>query len=249
MQGLKGFGHGIYAVDSAYTGPDVAAIHQWAARLNEFRIPSSGEVERYYFRSLYFREPGGNLFEIATDGPGFAVDEPLDRRLLGLRGFDEADDARERRLARARRPVEDDRRDLVHLDHAAQEVAAPDRLLLADEFVEIARAHAARERLKRPHGAAARSAPPLLAAALAARVRGRLSKEVQALFIVIHARHRPVEPKPPRRTSPSPATSPSAVRYFMKMPCAMRSPPSISTGSLPRFQSAMKMWPSFASLL
>jgi glyoxalase family protein len=40
--------------------------------------PSSGEVERYYFRSLYFREPGGNLFEIATDGPGFTADEPLE---------------------------------------------------------------------------------------------------------------------------------------------------------------------------
>ena len=62
----------------AFRTPDVAAIHQWAARLNEFRIPSSGEVERYYFRSLYFREPNGILFEIATDGPGFAVDEPLE---------------------------------------------------------------------------------------------------------------------------------------------------------------------------
>ena len=50
----------------------------WSRRLAENRIPSSGEVERYYFRSLYFREPGGNLFEIATDGPGFAVDEPLE---------------------------------------------------------------------------------------------------------------------------------------------------------------------------
>src|SRR3546814_6609082 len=39
---------------------------------------SSGEVERYYFRSLYFREPGGNLFEIASDTPGFAVDEPFE---------------------------------------------------------------------------------------------------------------------------------------------------------------------------
>ena len=62
----------------AFRTPDVPAIHQWAQRLNEFRIPSSGEVERYYFRSLYFREPGGNLFEIATDGPGFAVDEPFE---------------------------------------------------------------------------------------------------------------------------------------------------------------------------
>lgn len=62
----------------AFRTPDVPAIHDWTARLSEFRIPSSGEVERYYFRSLYFREPNGILFEIATDGPGFAVDEPLE---------------------------------------------------------------------------------------------------------------------------------------------------------------------------
>jgi glyoxalase family protein len=35
------------------------------------------QKDRKYFRSVYFREPGGALFEIATDGPGFAVDEPL----------------------------------------------------------------------------------------------------------------------------------------------------------------------------
>lgn len=62
----------------AFRTPDVPAIHDWAQRLNQFRVPNSGEVERYYFRSLYFREPGGNLFEIATDGPGFAVDEPFE---------------------------------------------------------------------------------------------------------------------------------------------------------------------------
>jgi glyoxalase family protein len=39
------------------------------------RVPNSGWVDRYWFRSIYFREPGGVLFEIATDGPGFAVDE------------------------------------------------------------------------------------------------------------------------------------------------------------------------------
>jgi glyoxalase family protein len=47
-------------------------------------VPSSGPVDRYYFQSLYFREPNGILFEIATDEPGFAVDEPaesLGRRL------------------------------------------------------------------------------------------------------------------------------------------------------------------------
>jgi glyoxalase family protein len=33
-------------------------------------------LDRDYFKSVYFREPGGVLFEIATDGPGFTVDEP-----------------------------------------------------------------------------------------------------------------------------------------------------------------------------
>jgi glyoxalase family protein len=46
-----------------------------AARLEEFDIPNSGKVDRFWFRSLYVREPNGVLFEIATDGPGFAVDE------------------------------------------------------------------------------------------------------------------------------------------------------------------------------
>lgn len=62
----------------AFRVADKPTIHEWAKRLKEMRVPSSGEVERYYFRSLYFREPGGNLFEIATDEPGFAVDEPLE---------------------------------------------------------------------------------------------------------------------------------------------------------------------------
>ena len=42
-------------------------------------VASVTEVkDRAYFRSIYFREPGGVLFEIATDEPGFAVDEPAD---------------------------------------------------------------------------------------------------------------------------------------------------------------------------
>ncbi len=51
---------------------------KWAQRLNAARYPNSGEVDRYYFRSLYMREPNGILFELATDEPGFAVDEPMD---------------------------------------------------------------------------------------------------------------------------------------------------------------------------
>lgn len=62
----------------AFRTPDAESSREWARRLSAFRVPNSGEIERYYFRSLYFREPGGNLFEIATDGPGFAVDEPME---------------------------------------------------------------------------------------------------------------------------------------------------------------------------
>jgi glyoxalase family protein len=58
--------------------PDLAQYQEWAAHLRTARVPSSGPVDRYYFKSLYFREPGGILFEIATDGPGFTVDEPLE---------------------------------------------------------------------------------------------------------------------------------------------------------------------------
>jgi glyoxalase family protein len=58
----------------AFRTPD-ANYEAWADRLNEFGIPNSGKVDRFWFRSLYVREPNGVLFEIATDGPGFAVDE------------------------------------------------------------------------------------------------------------------------------------------------------------------------------
>jgi glyoxalase family protein len=58
----------------AFRTPD-ADYSAWAERLNRLRVPNSGKVDRYWFRSLYFREPNGILFEIATEGPGFAVDE------------------------------------------------------------------------------------------------------------------------------------------------------------------------------
>lgn len=58
--------------------PDEANYHAWTEHLTRLGVRHSGEVDRYYFRSLYFREPAGILFEIATDGPGFAVDEPVE---------------------------------------------------------------------------------------------------------------------------------------------------------------------------
>lgn len=62
----------------AFRVPDQQAYDAWAARLVEHGMPSSGPIDRFYFKSLYFREPGGVLFELATDGPGFAADEPLE---------------------------------------------------------------------------------------------------------------------------------------------------------------------------
>ena len=46
------------------------------ARLEQAGIDATPVVDRQYFRSVYFREPGGVLFEIATDAPGFTLDEP-----------------------------------------------------------------------------------------------------------------------------------------------------------------------------
>jgi glyoxalase family protein len=62
----------------AFRTPDDAQYQAWAQRLNQLGIRNSGEIDRFYFRSLYFREPNGILFEIATDGPGFATDEPME---------------------------------------------------------------------------------------------------------------------------------------------------------------------------
>ena len=48
----------------------------WLESLNRAGIPNSGVIDRHYFHSVYFREPGGVLFELATEEPGFTVDGP-----------------------------------------------------------------------------------------------------------------------------------------------------------------------------
>jgi len=55
--------------------PNIAEQIAWQKRIEEAGLGTSGLVDRFYFNSLYFREPNGILFEIATDGPGFATDE------------------------------------------------------------------------------------------------------------------------------------------------------------------------------
>jgi glyoxalase family protein len=55
----------------------------WEQRLNSMGVGNSGIIDRFYFKSLYFRISNGILFELATDGPGFATDEPVE--MLGKR--------------------------------------------------------------------------------------------------------------------------------------------------------------------
>ena len=62
----------------AFRVPDDAAQVAAQAALSEAGFGVSPVVDRAYFKSIYYREPGGVLFEIATDQPGFTVDEPVE---------------------------------------------------------------------------------------------------------------------------------------------------------------------------
>jgi glyoxalase family protein len=62
----------------AFRVPTFEQHAAWEQRLSSMGVRHSGMIDRYYFRSLYFREPNGILFELATDGPGFDVDEPME---------------------------------------------------------------------------------------------------------------------------------------------------------------------------
>ncbi|HEV3479971.1 MAG TPA: VOC family protein [Gaiellaceae bacterium] len=84
---------GFFAYDQAPVEPGVGGagtVHHvaWASLMDEHeawrdRVAQAGArptpvIDRFYFRSIYFREPSGVLFEIATLGPGFTADEPLE---------------------------------------------------------------------------------------------------------------------------------------------------------------------------
>jgi glyoxalase family protein len=51
----------------------------WRKQLIDLGLHVTPVIDRQYFHSIYFREPNGILFEIATDGPGFAIDEPVEQ--------------------------------------------------------------------------------------------------------------------------------------------------------------------------
>ena len=61
----------------AWRAPDEATQAAWREELVDDGVQVTSIIDRQYFRSIYFREPAGTLLEIATDEPGFAIDEPL----------------------------------------------------------------------------------------------------------------------------------------------------------------------------
>ena len=73
-RGLQGAG----TVHHVAWGTTVADHPRWFERIQAAGVHSSPIIDRHYFHSIYFREPGGVLFEIADDGPGFTVDVPLE---------------------------------------------------------------------------------------------------------------------------------------------------------------------------
>jgi len=91
----------------AFRAADDAQQAEMAEKLRSVhRRAPTGQLDRNYFRSIYFREPGGILFEIATDAPGFAVDEPVEAlgRALKLPAFLEP---RRREIEAALPPLDD----------------------------------------------------------------------------------------------------------------------------------------------
>ena len=89
----------------AFRAADDAQQAAMAVAVRKHGLRPTEQLDRHYFRSVYFREPGGILFEIATDAPGFTVDEPVESlgRALKLPPFLES---RRREIEGALPPIE-----------------------------------------------------------------------------------------------------------------------------------------------
>jgi glyoxalase family protein len=82
--GVRGLGGAGTVHHVAFTVADDAAELAARDRVLAAALQATEPLDRHYFRSVYFREPGGILYELATAGPGFAVDEPVERLGLAL---------------------------------------------------------------------------------------------------------------------------------------------------------------------
>lgn len=67
---------GVHHLALGVASPD--AQLKWKRRLTDAGVRVSGPLDRGYFRSIYFSDPDGQILEIATQGPGYAIDEPAD---------------------------------------------------------------------------------------------------------------------------------------------------------------------------
>ncbi|MFS0654429.1 ring-cleaving dioxygenase [Bacillus sp. 179-C3.3 HS] len=63
----------------AFRVKNAEELEKWHDKISKAGFSNSGVVERFYFKALYFREPNGILFEMSTDGPGFTVDEDVEK--------------------------------------------------------------------------------------------------------------------------------------------------------------------------
>ncbi len=63
----------------AWRVKDDASETEWQSTIQKHGLSTTEVIDRFYFHSIYFREPGGILYEIATDNPGFTVDESLEQ--------------------------------------------------------------------------------------------------------------------------------------------------------------------------
>ncbi len=91
----------------AFRTADDETQNEWRERLTEAGLQVTPQKDRQYFRSIYFREPGGILFEIATDGPGFDRDEPVEALGEDLKLPDWLEEDRER-IERTLVPIDDE---------------------------------------------------------------------------------------------------------------------------------------------
>ena len=94
----------------AWRAPDEETEAGWREELTGSGLNVTPIIDRQYFRSIYFREPGGVLLEIATDPPGFGIDEPLlelGRSLKLPPWLEPARDEIERALPRLKSPAMD----------------------------------------------------------------------------------------------------------------------------------------------
>ncbi len=83
VRAIGGFGEGSNGAGTvhhvAFAVPDDEGQRNLQESASSASLYPTPVIDRSYFRSVYFREPGGVLFEIATNSPGFTIDEPLDQ--------------------------------------------------------------------------------------------------------------------------------------------------------------------------